>query len=225
MKVSRPDREGSLPVSNAVTTSIIQTGGRANDETNGLTNYRGMVLGQQVKDTTAMQAAANALSDEQVAASMRRLGIDDDTIARVGQDAAVAQLAAAAAQEAALRAAQYEELTRVAVPAAMSAAESALRAEQYAAAVAEAEERINAEAAIRAQQYAELTGQATEARDRAEAAALAAAESAAEAGAAAAVIDPVTGLIQESLLPPILTEAQVNAIVDSKTAIIDGGYP
>lgn len=212
-----------MPVSNAVTTSIIQTGGRANDETNGLSNYRGMVLGQQVKDTTAMKAAANALTDEQVAASMRRLGISDDTIARVGDDAAAAQLAAAAAEEAALRAQQYEELTRVAVPAAMSAAEAALRAEQFATAVAEAEERINAEAAIRAQQYAELTGQATEAADRAEAAALAAQASADAANAAAIVIDPVTGLIQESLLPPILDEAQVRAIVDQETAVIDGG--
>jgi hypothetical protein len=214
-----------LPVSNAVTTSIIQTGGRANDETNGLTNYRGMVLGQQVKDTTAMKAAADALTDEQVAASMRRLGISDDTIARVGDDAAIAQLARAAAEEAALRAQQYEELTHVAVPAAMSAAESALRAEQYAATIAETDTRITAEAELRAQMYAELTGQATAARDRAELAAQSAEESAAIAGAAAAVIDPTTGLIQESLLPPILTVEQVNTIVDLKTAIIDGGLP
>lgn len=206
-----------------VTTSIVQTGGRANDETNGLSNYRGMVLGQQVKDSTAMKAAADALTDEQVAASMRRLGISDDTIARVGDDAAAAQLAAAAAQEAALRAAQYEELTRVAVPAAMSAAESALRAQQYADAMAETEARINAEAELRAQQYAELTGQMVDARDRAEAAADRAEQAAAAAGAATQIIDPDTGRVQESLLPHIMSEAEVQAIVDQETAVIDGG--
>jgi hypothetical protein len=144
-----------------VTTSIVNTVG--GPVTTSVVRNEHDVLGREV--TTATLAATDALNDRTVAESLERLGVDANT---------TATQASAEAQEAALRAMQYKELTE----------QAALRAEQ--------------EHAIRAAQYAELTGQAAasaaEAKHWAEQAAL---------NSTANVLDPGTGLIKTNLLPPI----------------------
>lgn len=210
----------------AVSTTVIITGGTANESTRGTYQSRPNVdqLGRMApEDMTAKQAAANALTDAAVAASMKRLGVED--ISGAAEYARLAHESEAAAAESALRAAQYEELTRAAVPSAMSAAESAIRAQQYADAVEHQKTVIDQEHAIRQAEYLELTAQAREDAARAEEAAAAAQYAAELAGAVPAVIDPATGLISTDLLPDYVTEGQVVTIVDEKTAIIDGGMP
>jgi hypothetical protein len=146
-----------------VTTSIVSTVGGPVTTTVARTDRD--VLGREI--TTATAAATDALNDDVVADALTRLGVEYGT---------AASQSSADAQEAALRAEMYAELSE----------QSRVRAEQ--------------EAAIRAQQFAELTGTATQAAAEAKQYA-----DVAQAAAASAVnvLDPETGLIKDALLPAI----------------------